>query len=343
MPSTPSRAVSRWHLISILLLGAGLLASACGDGGTSAPAAPPAPPPAPPPPPEPPPTPDGVGITSYGPDFVEWNWNPVEGADGYEVQVSAGAAATEDGETVTRTAEQTSYRGEGLESETAHYFRVRSFTGAMENRLASEWSEPAMAQIGRFVVLPDPEWEATVNANLSDYPESHATRIRRFLDYATTRASADRGLPGGDVLYTFGCSTAELQGNQTEDWLNDSATFSAATVDMFYAETTGALISAISRAREALDGMLDRLAASRREGSCGLFRADDAFVWDGEEDEVAITLQPADGSTGEPDEWSVIRVLSTPLTLDPAAANEAGRWWVLKDETSLGEPEAPSP
>ena len=46
----------------------------------------PAPPPPPKPEPEPPATPIGLHISALGNDFVEWSWNPVPGADFYEVQ-----------------------------------------------------------------------------------------------------------------------------------------------------------------------------------------------------------------------------------------------------------------
>ena len=108
MRSDPFRTTAgrRPGVLSALLLGAGLLLSACGEGDTPAPTAPPAPAPAPPPPaPEPPPTPEGVGVTAYGPDFVEWSWSAADGATGYEVQFGAEAPADSDG-TVARTAER---------------------------------------------------------------------------------------------------------------------------------------------------------------------------------------------------------------------------------------------
>lgn len=347
MPSVPFRAVARrWSFLSILVIGVGLLASACGDGETPAPTSPPTPAPAPPPPaPEPPPTPDGLGITSYAQDFVEWSWNPVEGADGYEVQISAETAATDDAETVARPADQTTYRGEGLESETPYYFRVRSFTGAGEDRLFSTWSEQAMAEIGRFVVPLSLDFEDAPDTDLSELPAELAAKLQAFFDYVTVTAFTDRGLPGAAEPYTFGCSTQELQGSQLEEWLNGSLGFGLAAFEVLLAllgEEPEALDTAIVNAQSALEGMLDGLAANLREESCGLFRVDDVFVWEGEDDVIAIHLRAPDGSEEESVELRVIRVLGTPLTLDPAAATtEASPWWVLRDGTSLGEPALP--
>ena len=167
MKSVPcgTLAVPGWTLLSILFLGAGLLLSACGDGGTSPPTTPPAPPPpapappppAPPPPappPELPPPPEDLGITSFARDSIEWSWRPAEGASGYEVQVRAHQAATDDDDAIALSADETSYRSEGLEPGTPYYFRVRSLTGSGEDRLASDWSAPETARIGEIEQTP---------------------------------------------------------------------------------------------------------------------------------------------------------------------------------------------
>ena len=207
----------------MVFLGAGLLVSACGDGGTSPSTSPPAvPPPAPPPPPEPPPTPAGPGITSFGGDFIEWSWSPAEGASGYEVQIRANAAPTDDDESIARTADETSYRGEDLESETPYYFRVRSSTGNGGNRLFSDWSGPATAQIGRFVQTVSLETDETLGSDLSDLPPELAAKLEAFLRiresvtaFYQSRICRVR-IP---IAYTFGCRTPELQESQFEEWV----------------------------------------------------------------------------------------------------------------------------
>ena len=64
----------------------------------------------------------------------------VTGADGYQVQFSSNEAFTEEDEVIARTAEQVSYRREGLEAGTNAYLRVRSVAGTGEEALESVWS-----------------------------------------------------------------------------------------------------------------------------------------------------------------------------------------------------------
>ena len=135
-----------WALLLILFLGAGLVVAACGDEEVPTPTTPAPPPPAPPPDPEPPPapeppaTPGGLRISASGADFIEWAWTPVNDVSGYDVQYSANEAFTDEDEVIARTAEEISYRREGLEPGTSGYLRVRSATGTGEERVTSGWS-----------------------------------------------------------------------------------------------------------------------------------------------------------------------------------------------------------
>ena len=336
----------------MVFLGAGLLLSACGDGGTSPPTSPPAaPPPAPPPPPpppEPPPTPAGSGITSFGGDFIEWSWNPVAGASGYEVQIGANAAPTDDDETIARTADETSYRSEGLESGTPYYFRVRSLTGNGEDRLFSDWSAPATAQIGRFVETVSLGTEETSDTDLSGLPPEVAAKLEAFLEYVSMTAFSSRGLPDTQAdPFTIGCRTPELLESLLVEWLEGSLEFLFAFLDLLFssilAEDPDVLVddldAKIAAAQSILDGMLDRLAANLREERCGLFHSGDAFVWQGEEDVISsLTLELPDGTTEELPDLRVIRILGTGTTLDPASASaEPTLWWIPFDDSSLGD------
>ena len=105
----------------------------------------------------------------------------MEGASGYEVQIGANAAPTDDDETIARTADETSYRSEGLESGTPYYFRVRSLTGNGEDRLFSDWSAPATAQIGRIEQSVSLGTEETSDTDLSDLPPEVAAKLEAFL------------------------------------------------------------------------------------------------------------------------------------------------------------------
>ena len=93
----------------------------------------------PPPLPEPPAVPSGLQVSASGVDFVEWSWNAVEGADGYEVQFSTNEMF-DNAETIGRTADETSYRRQPLPAGTTAFVRVRSYSGAGEDRLESAWS-----------------------------------------------------------------------------------------------------------------------------------------------------------------------------------------------------------
>jgi len=145
MKSLPGKFASArgGTLLLILLLGAGLFVAACGDEEVPAPTTPaPPPPPVPEPEPEPesPAVPVGLMISATGLDFIEWSWTPVEDVSGYDVQYSANQAFTDEDEVIARTAEEFSYRREGLDPETSGYLRVRSASGTEDDRVTSDWS-----------------------------------------------------------------------------------------------------------------------------------------------------------------------------------------------------------
>ena len=85
-----------------------------------------------------------IADVDTGEDYIEWSWNAVSGAEGYEVQFSLDgqfSGAT----TVDRTADQLSYRKEDLDPETPGHLRVRAFVVDDGERLHSMWSEAATA------------------------------------------------------------------------------------------------------------------------------------------------------------------------------------------------------
>ena len=140
--STSRTSVGSWRIHIAPIWCALLLLPACG-GDTGSPGTTPAPPPptpAPPPPPAPPAAPTGLRVSGSGEDFLEWTWNAVEGADGYDVQFSTNEAFTDEDEIVPRTAEQTSYRREDLMAGSSGYLRVRSAAGTGDERVTSDWS-----------------------------------------------------------------------------------------------------------------------------------------------------------------------------------------------------------
>lgn len=86
------------------------------------------------------PVPSGLAVSATGGDFIEWSWDAVEGAAGYQVQYSLDTFFTADDELVDRTGEQTSYRRENLPAGTSAHLRVRASTGAGDERLFGDWS-----------------------------------------------------------------------------------------------------------------------------------------------------------------------------------------------------------
>ena len=154
-----------WVVLLILLLGAGLFVAACGDEEVPTPTTPAPTPPAPPPTPAPEPEPEpepvpeapavpvGLRVSASGMDFIEWSWNAVEGVSGYDAQYSANEAFTDEDETIPRTAEEISYRREGLEAGASAFLRVRAAAGTGEERVTSDWS----THVTGMTAEPEPE------------------------------------------------------------------------------------------------------------------------------------------------------------------------------------------
>ena len=139
-----------WALLLALLLGAGMMISACGEEETPAPTTP-APPPPPPPAPEPTPEPEPTGpatpgnlrVTATTSSSITWTWDAVEGALGYVGQFSPDSAFTDADQTFGPiVAPQTSYTVENLSGNMTGYFRVRSGTGtSLTDLTLSDWSD----------------------------------------------------------------------------------------------------------------------------------------------------------------------------------------------------------
>ena len=92
----------------------------------------------------PPATPTGLRVSETGPDFIEWIWNTVPDATGYEVQFSEDHEFTSTDPTHDVGAEY-SYRETGLDFDTRSYLRVRAYVGSGADRLRSAWSGSATA------------------------------------------------------------------------------------------------------------------------------------------------------------------------------------------------------
>ena len=144
-------SVRRWPLLLALLLGAGLMISACGDEEVPTPTTPaPTPPPTPTPPtptPTPPPEPEpeglaaptGLRVSEKGRDFIEWSWTTVEGATGYGAQFSTDGEFTDADNVVLVSG--TSHRISNLDASASGYLRVQAIAVEGSEIMRSEWTE----------------------------------------------------------------------------------------------------------------------------------------------------------------------------------------------------------
>ena len=130
--SSPLRGLT---VLLALMLGAGLVLSGCGDDDSTTTT--PAPAPAPPAP-APTPTldaPGGLTVASSGTDYIEFSWEAVEGASGYEIQLSTteGDFSSVSTASVTGTMHRFS-----VEPGTTAYARVRAVSDEAND---SDWTE----------------------------------------------------------------------------------------------------------------------------------------------------------------------------------------------------------
>ena len=142
-----SSSARGWALLLALLLGPGMMISACGDEETPAPTTPeptPAPPPAPPPAPDPtgPATPENLRVSGSTSTSITWMWDAVEGALGYQGQFSPDATFADTDPTFIIVAPNTSHTVSNLSGNMTGHFRVRSGTGTSLTDLTySDWTE----------------------------------------------------------------------------------------------------------------------------------------------------------------------------------------------------------
>ena len=132
--SSPSRGLT---VLLALMLGAGLVLSGCGDDDSTTTTPAPAPAPAPPAQPDPVSVPGGLTVSATGEDFIEFSWEAVEGASGYDIQMSMTEGDFSSSMMATVTA--TMHRFTVAPSTTA-YARVRANMDGRE----SDWSGAVM-------------------------------------------------------------------------------------------------------------------------------------------------------------------------------------------------------
>lgn len=140
---TPLLAESCGIAWGALSIATALLLSACEDTATTTTPAP-APIAAPSPAPQPPSEPANLRVAAVGEDYIEWSWDVVPGAAGYEVQFSLEEGFTADGEVID-VGPEALYRRAGLATATSAYLRVRSYVGVGDDRLQSGWTRAQSA------------------------------------------------------------------------------------------------------------------------------------------------------------------------------------------------------
>ena len=84
--------------------------------------------------------PRGLRVTDRGEDFIEWSWDEVPDADGYEVQFRRDSNFSEDDRLYPRSG--TSITATPLHANTVYYLRIRTVIGAGGSRQESAWTRP---------------------------------------------------------------------------------------------------------------------------------------------------------------------------------------------------------
>ncbi len=225
-------SVRGWALLLALLLGAGMMISACGDEEVPAPTTPAPPPPAPPPAPEPEPTgpatPGNLRVTGTTSSSITWTWDAVEGVLGYQGQFSPDAAFTDTDATFLIVAPATSHTVSNLAGNTTGHFRVRSGTGtALTDLTYSDWSDgvsgttaapPAATPLGApdNVNTSDPEDDSIVLSwDEVEDAESYEVEQRSGDEVNYSEASCDGE---SNVVEDTTCTVTDLDSGTNYDF-----------------------------------------------------------------------------------------------------------------------------
>ena len=91
--------------------------------------------------PEAPAAPANLREKDTGSDYIEWEWDEVEGADGYESEFSTDSSLSDANAVTHQGMSNTTRRVSRLEADTDGYLRVRAYTGTLTDRVFGEWSE----------------------------------------------------------------------------------------------------------------------------------------------------------------------------------------------------------
>ena len=174
----------------------GIVLLSCEDG--AAPTA--APPATPPPAPQPPNAPANLRVSAAGEDFVEWSWDAVAGAAGYEVQFSLDAEFT-DADEVIDTAGGTTYRRGALAPATSVFLRVRAYAETAGERLRSGWTV-ALPAMTLAPSPPDAPANLRVSGSGEDFVEWRWNAVAGAAGYEVQFRLDGEFTDGGEVIDT---------------------------------------------------------------------------------------------------------------------------------------------
>ena len=180
-----------------LILAAGLALAGCSDESPApAPAPAPAPPTAPPAP-DPVGVPGGLSVIATGSDFLEFSWEAVVGATGYEIQLTL---KEDDWTSVATATVTTTTRRFPVAAATTGWARVRAHEGDRQ----SAWSETAS---GTSTAAPVPPLvlgapEPTVSSTGPDHIEWSWDPVADALAYQVRVAATREGLDAATLQIT---------------------------------------------------------------------------------------------------------------------------------------------
>ena len=219
-------SVRGWALLLALLLGAGMMVSACGDEEVPAPTTPapaPAPPPAPAPTPEPegPAAPENLRMSAATHNSITWMWDAVEGVLGYQGQFSPDATFTETDPTFLIVAPQTSHTVSNLSGNMTGYFRVRSGAGASITDLQfSDWTEgvsgsteappPATSLSAPTGFRTSDREDDSITLSWNDVDDAAVYEVEQQVDGTSGWSDATCG-DGGNEVEDTECVASELE------------------------------------------------------------------------------------------------------------------------------------
>ena len=91
--------------------------------------------------PQAPAAPANLRVTDRGSDYIEWEWDEVEGADGYESEFSTDSSLSDANAETHQGMSKTTRRVSRLEANKDGYLRVRAYTGTLTDRVFGDWSD----------------------------------------------------------------------------------------------------------------------------------------------------------------------------------------------------------